>query len=618
MPPPLPSAPARPILFDIERSSSPPPCEDQAPVVCEGMELTVYGLEHETPRSAADHMRRILRDLKHSPGRDAARDAVFDAVVIRTADTQHCMDYVYLSLSQDRVPQPRADLLQGLRRTLLDTNQSLRAQWRTQSGPDRTRRAFFTADSKSHAEGMKKKLGDWFNGKGYAFYQNYVSKPLGPWRVTFDFFEPAHVDAILAAPFMIDHVKYEARRPRYVTPSYGYQVALLSCRDWVSAKVVLDGWIRHLFQDDPSDPVVYSAMELDGDLYTAVLPSWDHAVHVAGSYRDLEAYLAANPVTEHIKPVPQPGLLYGLNGVGLSVTRQPLNTATSSSSEFTQLRQEFEYTRQQGVEVMSTLFRVSEQNTAAITHLNDQMSTVNANSTALAISQTLGTELLDVSLSLADARRERINATTALLQRDLPPHVIDYHRESIRQCDEDIQQYSSQKRHLQSEIASIHSTLSATLSSRLVAQAQPPPPPTAGSSQPQLQRRSSTASVEDAMQEQFAVSSVSFLVFLSVLVASSSPSISALTINSNGLMNVVKQAKLSDMIMSHNPHVWVVTETKSTMLIQDRIHAPPYHKFESAGRPLSNGRGSKWGIVMGVQRSFPNRSLLTPFFKGAS
>ncbi|PIL26787.1 hypothetical protein GSI_11123 [Ganoderma sinense ZZ0214-1] len=528
MPPTLPPPPARPSLFDIDRSSSPPSCEEETPVACEGIELTVYGLDQASPRSAADHLRRILHQLKQSLDRDTTRDALYDAVVVRAADTQAPMDYAYVSLSQERVPQPRADLLQDLRKTLLNTNPSLRVQWRTQSGPDRTRRVFFTADSKAHGEKLKKTLGDWFHEKGYTTYQEYISKPLGPWRVTFDFLDPARPDALLAAPPVIDNVKYTPRRPRYLTPSYGYQVALLSCRDWFSAKVVLDKWIRHLFGSDASDPVVYSAMELDGDLYTAVLPTWDHAVHVARSYHDLEAYLAADPVTEHIKPVPQPGLLYGLNGVGLSVTRQPAAASSSPSSEFLQLRREFEYTREQGVEMMTTLFRVSEQHTEALKRLGDQMSTVNANSTALAMSQSLNNQLLDVNMCLADARRERGLSDMFLLQRDLPSHVSEYHLRRSRECDESIQEHLTEKRRLQGEIAAVHHTVSAALPSPVIAPPQrpqplapsassvhpiaapqpsaaPPPaatPPPVAVPQPPPQSRSSTASVEMAMEVQ--------------------------------------------------------------------------------------------------------------------
>ncbi|PIL24461.1 hypothetical protein GSI_14215 [Ganoderma sinense ZZ0214-1] len=138
MPPSLPPPPARPSLFDIERSSSPPSCEDEAPVICEGMELTVYGLDRTTPRSAADHLRRVLHDLRQRPNRDSTPDVLYDVVLVRAADTLHCVDYAYLSLNRERVPQPRADLLQYLRKTLLDAVPSLRVQWRTQSQATKT------------------------------------------------------------------------------------------------------------------------------------------------------------------------------------------------------------------------------------------------------------------------------------------------------------------------------------------------------------------------------------------------------------------------------------------------------------------------------------------------
>ncbi|KAI1782356.1 hypothetical protein LXA43DRAFT_1104228 [Ganoderma leucocontextum] len=100
MPPQLPPPPPRPVLFDVDdRPSSPTACEDQLPVACEGLELTVYGLNRDTSRSAVTHLRQVLHDLKQSLDRDPARDALYDAVVVRAADTRQAVDYAYVSLS---------------------------------------------------------------------------------------------------------------------------------------------------------------------------------------------------------------------------------------------------------------------------------------------------------------------------------------------------------------------------------------------------------------------------------------------------------------------------------------------------------------------------------------
>nr|VWP02165.1 Trihydroxynaphthalene reductase (EC (T3HN reductase) [Ganoderma boninense] len=674
MPPQLPPPPLRPSLFDIERSSSPPACEDDTPVACEGLELTVYGLNHSTPHSATDHLRQILQTLKQNPGRNARRDALYDAVVVRAADVKNCFDYAYVSLSRERVPQPRADLLQDLRKTLLDSDPTLRVLWRTQSGPDRTRRVFFTFDSKELAVKAKPALDNWMNVKKYAFYTAYISKPFGPWRITYDFYDLAHVTAIMAGPPPIAaEGEHTPHRPRFITPSYGYQVALLNCRDWSSAQDILDGWVRRLFRDDPTDPVIYSAMELDGDVYTVVLPSWAHAITIVDSYNHLESYLEENPVTRHIVRTPQPGLLYCLNGIGLAISRPGSSDSSSTPSrEFAQLRREFENTRDQGAELLKTVFRISTQNTDAITHLSEQMDVVRANSTALAVSQSLSNQLLDVNMSLTESRRGQEQAELVLLQPDLPENVANYHVQCARRRQHEVQEYAAEKKRLQAEIAAIHHAISASLPAPIAAPVAPRPvhlpaasTATPGPSDPGIPppytRRSSTASVEEAMEEVRSsrssshlctperplsclskpekdvpcrpprvpppqkcsspsspilprlCSSFLILFYLCIVItsfapsfplaAASSPSLSALTINCNGLANTVKQAAVADMIHRHSPHVWVATETKSTSLLQDRVRAPQYTKFESVGRSLDHGRGGKWGLIVGVRRT---------------
>ncbi|KAI1786594.1 hypothetical protein LXA43DRAFT_1099063 [Ganoderma leucocontextum] len=482
MPPQLPPPPPRPVLFDVDdRPSSPTACEDQLPVACEGLELTVYGLNRDTSRSAVTHLRQVLHDLKQSLDRDPARDALYDAVVVRAADTRQAVDYAYVSLSQERVPQPRADLLQDLRKTLLGFKPSLRVLWRTQPGPDRTRRVFFFADSKVHADNLRTQLDAWLENKGYASYLNYTSCPMGTWRVTFDLLDPTHVDALFDTPPVIGSRTYAPGRPRFIIPSYGYQVVVLNCRDWMSAQRVLDAWIRQLCHESGVDPVVHSAMEHGGEVYTAVLPSWADAVRVADGHDDLVQFLRKNPVTRHIVP-PDPGLLYALNGIGLYL-RQSDRSSSSLPPEFVQFRREFEYTHQQGVEMMSTIFHCTTQNTEAIKHLGGQMNTINANSaalepstmgrasvavfagvclelacvarlfrdqharpivysTALSMSQTLSNQLLDVNMSLADARRDRSHSQMFLLQRDLPANVSQYHLEKTRECEEQIGEYT--------------------------------------------------------------------------------------------------------------------------------------------------------------------------------
>ncbi|KAI1781714.1 hypothetical protein LXA43DRAFT_1069857 [Ganoderma leucocontextum] len=439
-----------------------------------------------------------------------------DAVVVRAADTRGAVDYAYASLSQELVPQPRADLLQDLRKTLLEFKPSLRALWRTQPGPDRTRRVFFFADNKPHAENLRTELGAWLQKKGYAYYLDYVSCPLGNYRVTFDLLDPTHVDALFASPPVLGHRTYAPGRPRFITPSYGYQVAVLNCRDWLSAQHVLDAWIRQLCTGSGADPVIYSAMEHGGEIYTAVLPSWTEAVQVADGYNDLVQFLRQSPVTRHIVP-PEQGLLYALNGIGLYLRQSATDRSSSSlPPEFVQFRREFEYTRQQGVEMMSTIFHCTTQNTEAIKNLGAQMNTINANSAALSMSQTLSNQLLDVNMSLAEARRERSHSQMFLLQQDLPANVSQYHLQKTRECAEQIEEYTSDKKRIQDEIDSVRHTLSASLPAPTASTGQRPrpvdlppqslaPPASSGPStvapQPLLVPQAPSSFVEEAMEQ---------------------------------------------------------------------------------------------------------------------
>ena len=128
-----------------------------SPVLCEGQELTMYVYP---PRSAVSYFRGILSDLKQRPGRRLS--TLYDAVVVRAADI-----HLHVPRQDREQPQPRADLLQYLRRTL--------------GRFDPTRRVFFfSADSKEHPEKVMGTLAKRLDDKGYVYHDRHVSKPFGP------------------------------------------------------------------------------------------------------------------------------------------------------------------------------------------------------------------------------------------------------------------------------------------------------------------------------------------------------------------------------------------------------------------------------------------------------
>ncbi len=111
----------------------------------------------------------------------------------------------------------------------------------------------------------------------------------------------------------------------------------------------------------------------------------------------------------------------------------------------------------------------------------------------------------------------------------------------------------------------------------------------------------------------FLLSCIAFL----LPTANAATPFTALTINTNGLANVMKQAAISSTIAAHNPLVWVINETKSFLPVRDRLTTPDHHKFESPGRKLERGPGGKWGVIVGVKRSLHAQPLdVDPRFAG--
>lgn len=126
-----------------------------------------------------------------------------------------------------------------------------------------------------------------------------------------------HVEAISSdsSPHVIAGRTFYPTRPRFIIPSYGYQIAILGFRDWQSAMGTFNKFVRQLCQcGDGLDPIVRSRMELGGDVYTAVRRDWDSMVKVADGSEALRDFLSRHVVGRHINPVP---LIYGLNGSGL-------------------------------------------------------------------------------------------------------------------------------------------------------------------------------------------------------------------------------------------------------------------------------------------------------------
>ncbi|KAI5980745.1 hypothetical protein EDD15DRAFT_2205321 [Pisolithus albus] len=133
--------PARPTISYGNRDRLSPSLADEesSPMGTVGFELTVFGLDHQNPDSARDHL-----DL----------------------------------------------------RLLLNTLPDLRATWRLCNGPDRTRRLFFAFPNDNEAQSMLEPLREWFRARHMPIMAERTTHPpsTSQTRISFDLFNANDVD----------------------------------------------------------------------------------------------------------------------------------------------------------------------------------------------------------------------------------------------------------------------------------------------------------------------------------------------------------------------------------------------------------------------------------------
>ncbi|KAI5980747.1 hypothetical protein EDD15DRAFT_2381297 [Pisolithus albus] len=208
-----PPPPARPTISYGNRDRLSPSMADEesSPMGTVGFELTVFGLDHQNPDSARDHLIRILNDLRNQHS--------FPPVNVRRGDATSALDYAFISLSSS-VPGPRPDLLEDLR-LLLNTLPDLRS--------------------------MLNPLREWLRARHMSVMAERTTHPpsTSQTRISFDFFNEDDVDRILREP-LIRGRTLRPGRPRFVVPLYvGSRVELdddVYCavlRDWPSTQAFL-------------------------------------------------------------------------------------------------------------------------------------------------------------------------------------------------------------------------------------------------------------------------------------------------------------------------------------------------------------------------------------------
>ncbi|KAI5984603.1 hypothetical protein EDD15DRAFT_2533096 [Pisolithus albus] len=260
-----PPPPARPAISygDRDRRSISPIPEESNPMGVIGFELTVFGLDHHSPDSARDHLIRVLNDLRERHS--------FPPVNVRRGDATSTLDYAFIALSST-VTGPRPDLLEDLR-LLLNSLPGLRATWRLCNGPDRTRCVFFAFPSDSEAQSMLDPLREWFRARRMSIMAERTTHPpsSSQTRISFDLFDGNDVDCIMREPPFIRGRTLRPGRPRFVVPLYGGEIAIGGIAGLGNVESSLN---LHLRQRYGHDVIVGSRVELDDDVYCAVLKDW--------------------------------------------------------------------------------------------------------------------------------------------------------------------------------------------------------------------------------------------------------------------------------------------------------------------------------------------------------
>ncbi|KAI5980617.1 hypothetical protein EDD15DRAFT_2381988 [Pisolithus albus] len=200
-----PPPPARPTISYGNRDRLSPSLADEesSPMGTVGFELTVFGLDHQNPDSARDHLVRVLNDLRNRH--------TFPPVNVRRGDATSTLDYAFISLSSS-ISGPRPDLLEDLR-LLLNTLPDLRA----------TRRLFFAFPNDNEAQSMLEPLREWFRARHMPIMAERTTHPpsTSQTRISFDLFNANDVDRAMREPPFIRGRTLRPGRPRFVVPLYG-------------------------------------------------------------------------------------------------------------------------------------------------------------------------------------------------------------------------------------------------------------------------------------------------------------------------------------------------------------------------------------------------------------
>ncbi|KAG1728955.1 uncharacterized protein EDB91DRAFT_1253212 [Suillus paluster] len=105
-----------------------------------------------------------------------------------------------------------------------------------------------------------------------------------------------------------------------------------------------------------------------------------------------------------------------------------------------------------------------------------------------------------------------------------------------------------------------------------------------------------------------------FGLLLLIMVVHASHPLHIVSLNANGVGDLMKCNAISSMIHQHWPHIWVINETKSPTPAASCVRAPGYNTYENSGvQTAGSPAHGKWGVILRVSNTIHTQRVDTSF-----
>jgi len=419
------AGPYVPLPLSKDRSETPPP-EFNPSQPFTGIELIVSGLPTNSFSAATDHLNGIIDNLRLAGAR-------IPPLHFSSPANVQPLDFVYVSLSGPLRETPRPDILERVRKDL-DSVEGLRALWKVAPGRiDKTRQAYFQVDDDLNPSDIKARIDRILQWNDHHLQGSYI--PANSHRIIYHFLDVNSITALTNTPIIIDNRSYYPRRPRYVQPSYGLEVAVAGVGEFSGVRAVIDNYIERAFATSGStEPVVRrSRLALDDTVYCVVLSTPEITQRLLAGRDDFKPF-GDSPIV-HDKPQ----YVYTLNSTSI-----PLFFSSRTYAPFSSQQSDNVLQRQ--------LDRVNAQSEATAASLKDVVSDVKQLAHGFQEAQTTITKAFTDSTAVYSANNQLTSAqfdvssllqsisTNNILLGITPPERQDVVREELENLREQLKE----------------------------------------------------------------------------------------------------------------------------------------------------------------------------------